>query len=111
MGRYSLGGNKFEIVGKPVVAITEPTSYTFNVKTTGNVGGCNEVSFTGTIIVSPDDEISLSSAAATTNQTICVGNDPSISQITTITYQLAGGASNASASNLPAGIQTNYNPI
>ena len=52
-----------------------------------------------------------SSAATTTNQTICVGNDPAISQITTITYQLAGGATNASAAGLPAGIQTNYDPI
>ena len=111
VGLNPLGGNNFEIVGKPVVAILVPTTYTFTVSTTGNAGGCDEVSFTGTIIISPDDEISLSSLATTTNQTICVGNDPSISQITTITYQLAGGATNASAAGLPAGIQTNYDPI
>ena len=111
VGLNPLGGNSFEIVGRPVVAIVSPTTYTFTVSTTGNGGGCDEASFTGTIIVSPDDNINLTSAATTTNQTICVGNDPSISQITTITYQLAGGATNASAAGLPAGIQTNYNPI
>ena len=111
VGLNPLGGNSFEIVGKPVVAILAPTTYTFTVSTTGNAGGCDEVAFTGTIVVSPDDDISLSSAATTTNQTICVGNDTAISQITTITYQLAGGATNASAAGLPAGIQTNYDPI
>ena len=34
--------NKFEIVGKPVVAIIEPTTYTYTVSTTGNLGGCDE---------------------------------------------------------------------
>ena len=72
VGLNPLGGNNFEIVGKPVVAILVPTTYTFTVSTTGNAGGCDEVAFTGTIIISPDDDISLSSAATTTNQTICV---------------------------------------
>ena len=52
----------------------------------------------GTITVTPDNTISLSSAAGTDNQTVCV-NTP----ITIITYSTTG-ATGATVSGLPAGV-------
>ena len=110
VGMTPLGGGNFRISGRPVVAITVPTPYTFTVTTTGNPNGCEEATFTGIIVVSPDDGISLSAGSGPEIQTVCEGTDPTTSAIATITYTLSGGANSANITGLPPGIQTRYIP-
>ena len=110
VGMTPLGGGSFRISGRPVVPIVVPTPYSFTVTTTGNTEGCEEATFTGTIVVSPDDGISLSVGSGPEIQTVCEGTDPTTSAIATITYTLSGGANSANITGLPAGIQTIYNP-
>ena len=66
---------------------------------------------TGTIQVLPDDGLTLTSAAGTDNQSLCVGTNPLISTLTTITYQISGGALSANFNGLPPGFTTSYNAI
>ena len=56
----------------------------------------------------PDDGLTLTSAAGTDNQSLCVGSDPTISSLTTITYQISGGALSANIVGLPPGFSTSY---
>ena len=105
----NIGGNNFRITGKPTVAITVPTTYSYTVTTTGNPEGCEEASFSGTIIVNPDDGVTLN-PGSNNIQTVCEGDTSALSAITTITYTLSGGAQSASISGLPPGIKTSYNP-
>ena len=109
VGMTSLGGGNFRISGRPTVNITVPTLYTFTVTTTGNGNSCEEATFSGTILVSPDDGISLSPGSGAEIQSVCEGTDPS-SSIATITYTLSGGATSANIIGLPPGIVTSYNP-
>ncbi|HPT21158.1 MAG TPA: hypothetical protein PLR88_04355, partial [Bacteroidales bacterium] len=73
------------------------TSGTFNYTVT-LTGGCGMVTITGIIIVNPDNTITLSSAAGTDEQTICLGTS-----IIDITYATTG-ATGAIFSGLPAGM-------
>ncbi|MEJ7611661.1 MAG: hypothetical protein WKF88_10830, partial [Ferruginibacter sp.] len=84
------------ISGTPTAAGTFP----YTVTTTG---GCGVVTLTGTITVNPNATLTLTSAAATTTQTICV-NTP----LTNITYSIAGGATGATVTGLPAGITGSF---
>lgn len=61
-------------------------------------GGCGAVSKTGTLKISPENTIVLSSAAGTDNQVQCVNT-----AISNITYTFTG-ASGATFSNLPVGV-------
>jgi gliding motility-associated-like protein len=61
-------------------------------------GGCGTSTTNGSITVTPDNTIALSSAAGTDAQTLCVNN-----AITDITYATTG-ATSASVSGLPAGV-------
>ncbi|MBP7732069.1 MAG: gliding motility-associated C-terminal domain-containing protein, partial [Bacteroidales bacterium] len=61
-------------------------------------GGCGYVSKNGTITVTPNNTITLTSASGTDNQTVCINT-----AITNITYTTTG-ATGASFSNLPAGV-------
>ena len=70
-------------------------TYNFDVVSKGN--GCDQVTTPVSITVDPDQELTLTSANAT--QIICEGDS-----ITSITYALAGGATNASVTNLPTGV-------
>ena len=106
----NIGGNNFRISGTPVVNVTTPTLYSFTVTTTGNPQGCQEAVFSGTIIVDPDDGISHDVISGAVNQTVCEGNTPILSAITTITYTLSGGAQSAIIIGLPPGITSIYNP-
>ncbi|MFN4235400.1 MAG: SBBP repeat-containing protein [Bacteroidia bacterium] len=65
-------------------------------------GGCGSVITNGTITVNPNISITLSSSAGTDNQTLCI-NTP----ITNITYS-ASGATGASVSGLPSGVNSNF---
>jgi gliding motility-associated-like protein len=89
-GSYS--GGVFTISGIPTV------SGTFNYIVT-TTGPCVNVSATGTIKVNPDAVITLTSAAGTNNQNVCVN-----SAITGITYSITGGGTGAGVTGLPAGV-------
>jgi gliding motility-associated-like protein len=87
----SWAGNVVTISGTPTA------SGTFNYTVT-LTGGCGLVISSGTIIVIPNNTVSLSSAAGTDNQTICINT-----AITSITYATTG-ATGATVTGLPAGV-------
>ena len=93
-GNFS--GAVFTISGTPTVS--GPFSYT--VTTTG---GCGTASLSGTITVNPAATLNLTSAAATTSQTVCINT-----AVTNITYATATGATGASVTGLPAGVTGNF---
>lgn len=79
------------ISGTPTVSGT--SNYTVTLS-----GGCGSVTATGTISVSPDNSVVLSSPAGTDSQTLCIN-----SALTAITYATTG-ATGATVSGLPAGV-------
>ncbi|MBK6378925.1 MAG: hypothetical protein IPF72_03970 [Chitinophagaceae bacterium] len=87
--------NVVTISGTPTTAVGSPFSYT--VTLTGG-GTCGTLTATGTITVTPNNTITLTSAAGTNAQTVCM-NSP----IANITYSTTG-ATGASFSGLPAGV-------
>jgi hypothetical protein len=91
-GTFS-GGN-ITISGTPTVTGT----FNYTVTLTGT-GGCGSVTAaTGTIIVRPNNTITLTSAPGTNNQTVCVNT-----AITPITYSTTG-ATGATFEDLPPGV-------
>jgi gliding motility-associated-like protein len=92
----SFSGGTFTISGTPTVTGT----FNYTVTTTGI---CTQTTATGTIIINPNATITLTSAAATTSQTLCVN-----SAITNITYSVGGGGSGATVSGLPAGVTGSF---
>ncbi len=92
-GSYS--SNVVTISGIPTV------SGTFNYTVT-LTGGCGIVTANGTISVTPDNTITLTSAIGTTTQTVCISTP-----ITTITYTTTG-ATGVIFSGLPAGVTANW---
>jgi uncharacterized protein (UPF0303 family) len=94
-GVYNAG--VFTISGTPTVS----GNFSYTVTT---VGPCINPSLGGTINVSANSTITLTSTAATTNQTRCINN-----AITNITYSIAGGATSATVTGLPAGVTGVYN--
>ena len=87
--------NTFTISGTPIAAGTFPYTITL-------IGGCGTITTTGTIVVTPINTVSLSSAVGTDGQTKCI-NSP----ITSITYATTG-ATGAIASGLPTGVSGNW---
>lgn len=87
-------GGVFRISGTPT------TTGVFNF-VVGSTGPCGTPSMAGTITVNPDHTISLSTAPPTNNQTVC-----SDKLITPIAYTLGGGASGATVTGLPAGVNS-----
>ncbi len=92
----SYAGGVFTISGNPTV------SGTFNYTVTGT-GPCASATATGTITVTPDGTVTLTSAAGTDNQTVCI-NTP----IITITYAVGGSGTGGSVSGLPAGVSGSF---
>ena len=92
-GTYA--GGIFTISGTPTAAGV----YNYTVSTTG---GCGVATQSGVITVN-SASLTLTSAAATANQTVCVNN-----AITNIVYTPGNGATGASASGLPAGVTGTY---
>ncbi|MBN1387036.1 MAG: hypothetical protein JW965_01230, partial [Bacteroidales bacterium] len=88
-GTYSSG--VFTISGTP----EETGVFNFAVTATGP---CNPAVANGTITVSPDNTITLSSAAGTDNQEVCINTG-----IASITYTTTG-ATGANITGLPAGV-------
>ena len=93
-GTYNAG--TFTISGTP----TE--NGTFNYTITAN-GNCAPATATGTITVSPNVTIALSSAAGTDAQDKCINT-----AITNITYAVSNGTA-ATVTGLPAGLTGTYN--
>ena len=60
-------------------------------------------SLSGTITVNNDATIALSSAPATTSQTVCIST-----AITNITYAIGGGGTGATVTGLPTGLTTGF---
>ncbi|MBP2282906.1 hypothetical protein H4V97_001224 [Flavobacterium sp. CG_23.5] len=88
----SFSASTFTIAGTPTVSGTFP----YTVTTTGS---CVQATSSGTLTVSPDAAIALTSAAGTNNQTRCINT-----AITTITFAVSGGGTGAGVTGLPAGI-------
>ncbi|GHM98962.1 hypothetical protein WSM22_04520 [Cytophagales bacterium WSM2-2] len=89
--------NVVTISGTPTTAVGSPFNYTVTL-----TGGCGNITATGTITVTPDNTITLSSAAGTDSQTKCINT-----AITNITYTTTG-ATGATFSGLPAGVTGNW---
>ena len=92
----TLSGTVFTISGTP----TAGGIYDYTVT---SAGGCNTAMATGRITVDPNATITLTSAAGTDSQTVCIDT-----AITNITYQIGGGGTGATASGLPAGVMGNF---
>ncbi len=88
-------GNVFTITGTPSAA----GIFNYTVSTEG---GCGVGTATGTITVSPENTIALSSAAGTNSQTVCI-NSP----LAGITYTTTG-ATGANITGLPTGLTGNW---
>ncbi|MBK8608710.1 MAG: hypothetical protein IPL84_01830 [Chitinophagaceae bacterium] len=93
----SWAANVVTISGTPTVA---GAALTYTVTLTGGCGG--PVTATGTIAVTANNTITLSSAAGTNAQTVCI-NTP----ITNITYTTTG-ATGATVTGLPAGVSGSW---
>ncbi|GBL36182.1 mucin-22 [Filimonas sp.] len=90
-GSFSAG--VFTISGSP----TGPSGvYTYTVTTTGT---CAQATSTGTINISPDATLTLTSAAGTNAQTVCINTS-----ITNIKYTVGGTGNFASVAGLPASV-------
>jgi hypothetical protein len=87
--------NTVTISGTPIVS--GPFNYTITL-----TGGCSLVTATGTITVTPDNTITLTSAVGTNAQTVCINT-----AITNITYNTTG-ATGATFNGLPAGVSGNW---
>ncbi len=98
-GSYNSTTKIYTVSGTPLTqgGTGASTSYAFTVTATGSV--CGTPTATGTITLSSNHTLSRTSAAATTNQTLCEGV-----AITPITYTFGGGATGANVSGLPPGV-------
>lgn len=77
-----------------------PGATTYNVKMYNvSAVGCNSTVYTQAVTVDPNHTITLTSGPASTNQTLCINT-----LITPITYNLGGGATGATVTGLPAGV-------
>lgn len=95
---YSVTGTTLTITGAPSPAAGGPL-FPFTIVTTGNT--CVVANASGSINVLPDHTISLA-AGSDTAQSVCV-NTP----IDDIVYNLGGGATGVTISNLPPGVTYN----
>jgi gliding motility-associated-like protein len=91
----------FKISGTPI------SSGTFNYQV-ATIGGCPSTPLNGIIIVKPNVTLTLTSGATSANQTICLNE-----AITSITYLIGNGATNASisAGNLPLGVSSSFSAV
>lgn len=82
------------IAGTPTVVSNVPMVYNYTIVTQGP---CAVPSATGKITVNPDHKLTLTSNAATENQSVC-----NSSQIAPVTYTFDGGATGVTVTGLPA---------
>lgn len=95
-GSYNSGSKVYTISGSP----SATGSFNYTVTTTGP---CVNNQMSGSIDVTANATLSLSSAAGTDAQTVCM-NSP----ITNITYSVGGSGTGGSVSGLPAGVTGTY---
>jgi gliding motility-associated-like protein len=91
---YTVVGTTLTISGAPTSAAGSP--YNFTLETTGN--SCVKAQAIGRITVDPDHSIALR-AGGDTAQSVCINT-----AIDPIMYDLGGGASGVTVTNLPAGV-------
>ena len=109
--------NSVTIFGNPaVVGLAANTVYQYEISTVNNAFGCNDpatqVSKTGSITITPQPSINLTSGSA--DLTICSGETVSSTLGgVDIEYDITGYALGAtvSATSLPTGINTSYTAI
>lgn len=89
--------------GQVTISGTPTATGAFNY-TVSTTGGCGSASLGGTVTVNPVVTLSQTSAAATTNQTLCV-NTP----ITNITFTTGNGATGVTVLGLPTGVAGVFN--
>jgi len=92
----SFAGGVITISGTPTVSGV----FNYTVNTTGP---CVNPTATGTITVTADGTVTLTSAPGTDNQTVCI-NTPIIN----ITYAVGGSTNGGSVTGLPAGVTGSY---
>ncbi|AYQ33253.1 T9SS C-terminal target domain-containing protein [Runella sp. SP2] len=97
---YSVNAGVLTISGSPTTVVGSPFNY--NITTTGNT--CTVATESGTIAVNTTHSITLTSVASTETQTVCTNT-----AITSITYSLGGGATNATVTGLPSGVTYSVN--
>ena len=101
----------FVISGAPTQAVLTPTRYDYTISTTGG-GTCNPGTVQGYIIVNPDSNLLLTSAAGTDSQDICVGED-----IVDLTVEVFNGATGATIdplvglTGLPPNVNHAFTPL
>ncbi len=95
VGAYNAG--VFTISGTP----TATGTFNYTVTTTGT---CTQATATGTVTVNPDATVTLTTAANTTAQTVCINT-----AITNIAYTVGGGGTGANVTGLPTGIAGVFN--
>ncbi len=99
-GTYDGTAHTFTIGGTP----TAPTgTYNYTVTTSGTVCPGTAASINGTITIQAET-ISLTSAPATANQTVCINT-----AITNINYTVGGTGTGATVTGLPAGVTGTFN--
>jgi PKD repeat protein len=83
--------------GTLTISGTPTSSFTYSVTTTG--GSCAPINASGSVSIIPAPILSLSSAASTANQTVCLNTN-----IASINYSFGGSATGVNISGLPAGV-------
>ncbi len=92
----SFAGGIFTINGTPTASGT----FNYTVTTTGS---CAQTTAQGTITVTQDATINLTSPLGTDNQTLCINT-----AISNITYSIGGGGTGAGVTGLPAGVTGSF---
>jgi gliding motility-associated-like protein len=90
---FAVVGNTLTISGTPTTSTGSPFNFTIN--TTGN--SCVAATSNGSLTVSADHTLSLTSGSAT--QSVCINT-----AITAITYTIGGGATGVNIAGLPPGV-------
>ena len=100
---YSVSGNVVTISGMPTDG---EGSYTYTVTTTSDASSpCPPKTLTGTIEISTNATLVLTSAEGTDGQVLCLPNQT----FSTIVYTYGGGATGADVSDMPDGLTATVN--
>ena len=103
-------GTQFIISGIPTTGATQTIIYTYQLTTIGSACA-PEIALNGSIEITPNDLVVLTSAAGTDNQNICVGGLPAANALVPITYELLNGAKSATITGLPPGVTASFNSL
>lgn len=101
-GDPASGANNTSTLQNPTHNFATPGPYTVTLIAKSNTD-CASVPYTFQVIIQPDATITLSSAAGTDNQTICI-NTP----LTNITYTIGGSGTGGTVTGLPTGVSGSY---